>query len=103
MNRKQFIQLSLKYGALSWLFLNQFACSKTGGKANQQIKAIKEGNVLEPYGNKPIKKLVLSKEEWRERLTSEQFYVLREEGTERPFTSPLNDEKQERDLLLCGL
>lgn len=30
--------------------------------------------------------------EWREILTEEQYYVLREHGTERPGTSPLNDE-----------
>ncbi|MEM6277567.1 MAG: peptide-methionine (R)-S-oxide reductase, partial [Pseudomonadota bacterium] len=32
--------------------------------------------------------------EWRERLDPMQYYVLREEGTERAFTSPLNDEKR---------
>ncbi len=32
--------------------------------------------------------------EWRERLTPEQYTVLRQEGTERPFSSPLNDEKR---------
>ena len=33
-------------------------------------------------------------EEWRKILTPEQFNILREHGTERPFTSPLNDEKR---------
>jgi len=31
-------------------------------------------------------------EEWRKLLTPEQYYVLRKEGTERPFTSALLDE-----------
>lgn len=33
--------------------------------------------------------------EWRKILTKEQYFILREEGTERPFTSPLNDEKRD--------
>ncbi|GJM02935.1 MAG: peptide-methionine (R)-S-oxide reductase [Rhodomicrobium sp.] len=39
----------------------------------------------------PIKKTAA---EWREILSDEQFRVLRKEGTERAFTSPLNDEKR---------
>ncbi|WP_233401756.1 peptide-methionine (R)-S-oxide reductase MsrB [Marinomonas ostreistagni] len=33
--------------------------------------------------------------EWRARLTDFEYAVLREEATERAYTSPLNDEKRE--------
>ena len=36
----------------------------------------------------------LSKEEWKNKLSSESFYILREEGTERAFSSLLNNEKR---------
>lgn len=42
-----------------------------------------------------------SNEEWKQILTPEQYYVLREEGTERPWTSPLNDVKDE-GLFKCA-
>ena len=39
--------------------------------------------------------------EWRQTLTPEQFRVLRQHATERPFTSPLNDEHR-HGLFLCA-
>jgi len=38
--------------------------------------------------------LKLTDEEWRKRLTPEQYRVLRRDGTEAPFSSPLNSEKR---------
>src|SRR6185503_20185361 len=41
-----------------------------------------------------IEKVVKTDDEWRKVLTPQQFSVLRQEGTETPFTSPLNNEKR---------
>jgi len=40
--------------------------------------------------------------EWRELLTPEQFHVLREQGTERSFTSPLDREKRNGTFACAG-
>ncbi len=44
----------------------------------------------------------LSDDEWRERLTREQYYVLRREGTERAGTSPLDNEKRKGVFACAG-
>ncbi len=41
-------------------------------------------------------------EEWKRDLTPEQFYVLREHGTERAGTSPLNHEKRAGTFVCAG-
>lgn len=46
--------------------------------------------------------LELSKDEWKKRLTPEQYKVLREHGTERAWTSPLNDEKRPGVFVCAG-
>ena len=40
-----------------------------------------------------IKEIAVTDEEWRQRLTPEQFAVLRGHGTERAFTGPYLDTK----------
>jgi peptide-methionine (R)-S-oxide reductase len=46
----------------------------------------------------------LSDEEWRKRLTTDQYRVLRREGTEPPFSSALNAEKRRGTFscVACG-
>lgn len=47
-----------------------------------------------------IEKLVRSNAEWKKRLTPAQYHILREEGTERAYTSPLDQEKR-RGQFVC--
>ncbi len=47
-------------------------------------------------------RLVLSDDEWKQRLTREQFHVLREEGTERAFTSPLHEDHRPGIFFCAG-
>ena len=49
-----------------------------------------------------IVKIEKSASEWRELLTPEEFAVLREEGTERPYTSELLEVKEAGDFTCAG-
>jgi peptide-methionine (R)-S-oxide reductase len=50
----------------------------------------------------PTFELTLSEAQWRERLSPMQFEVLRQEGTERAFSSPLDHEKQAGTYACAG-
>ena len=55
-----------------------------------------------PKEGRPVVEKIHKKEDaWRKELTPGQFDVLREEGTERSFTSPLNDEKR-KGVFVCA-
>lgn len=56
-----------------------------------------DGTLAEP---REVPKLILSDDEWRRRLTPEQFRIVRSSGTERPFCGGLLANK-EAGLYLC--
>ena len=47
-------------------------------------------------------KVNYSDAQWRERLSTQEYRVLRQEATERPFTSPLNKEKRAGTFVCAG-
>jgi len=63
------------------------------------------GLALRAFAAEQVTKLTHSNAEWKKLLTPEQYYILREEGTERPFTSPLLHEARAGVFVCvaCGL
>jgi len=51
---------------------------------------------------KEFEKIMKSDDEWKNQLSPEAYDVLRHEGTERPFTSPLNEEKRKGTFCCAG-
>jgi peptide-methionine (R)-S-oxide reductase len=51
---------------------------------------------------RPVDKVAKSADEWKKQLTAEQYRILREKGTERPGTSPLNDVHEKGTFVCAG-
>lgn len=110
--------MSLKHRVLGLFFIVLVVCTttilalinKSSSSANVGIKATRLGLFgklagifsmpePEPPYDAPYK---LDDESWKARLQGESFYVLRQAGTERPWTSPLNEEKRAGKFQCAG-
>jgi peptide-methionine (R)-S-oxide reductase len=81
MNRRAFVT-----GFLGLIFSTLFFRKGMGRSETMELK---------------IKKIHRSEEGWRAVLTAEQFRILRKEGTERPYSSPLLKIK-EKGVYACA-
>jgi peptide-methionine (R)-S-oxide reductase len=58
--------------------------------------------ILMSYSFYSGKVFAMTDKDWKEKLRPEEYNVLRKEGTERPNSSVLNNEKREGDYLCVG-
>ncbi|HEX3144818.1 MAG TPA: peptide-methionine (R)-S-oxide reductase MsrB [Pyrinomonadaceae bacterium] len=96
MNRRLFISSSMAVGGLailsrlpSWAHVNN---RETNLGPAQDAKTKSKG----------IKKVTKTDAEWKAQLTPEQYDVLRHEGTEYAFSSPLNDIHDHGTFVCAG-
>lgn len=74
------------------------ACSRAGNEDSPSSSHEQGGENMSTTDIEPLEK---SKSEWREILDEDAFDVLFREKTERPFSSPLNDEHRE-GMFICA-
>ena len=101
MNRRYF--LSAGAAAVAVAAVSRFSIGSslfTG--AGQSAQKSSKGNSTSSKG---ITKVTKTNEEWKKTLSPDQYYVTREKGTERPFSSPLNEIHEEGvfECVACGL
>jgi len=95
MNRRYFLSSSLVLGGFAALsrFPVATALLQNSGRSRDSER------------DKGIKKVVKTDAEWKQLLTAEQYNVMRQKGTEAPYSSPLNDihEKGTFECAACEL
>jgi peptide-methionine (R)-S-oxide reductase len=64
--------------------------------------ALHAGKVFAAEVIAKIERITMTDEEWKKKLSPQQYDVLREEGTERAFSSPLNEEQRDGMFVCAG-
>lgn len=92
--------------ALMTLIGFAFACSKANAprppNASAQANVSSDLKSKTGKGRKMEDKVIKTDEEWRKELTPEQYYVMRQKGTERAFTGAYYNLHEEGVFLCAG-
>ncbi len=98
MNRRYFLSSSIALGTFA-------AFSRLPFVSAALLQNRNRSNPGKPLKFDGVKKVIKTNEEWKRILTPAQYEVTRQKGTERPFSSPLNENHSEGvfQCVACGL
>lgn len=83
----------IQFIALSFIVL--FSCKTKENKVSSTSQSHVESTYFVNFLGDTLPRLTLSEKEWEERLTKEEYDVLRQKGTERAFSGSLLNVKEE--------
>ena len=92
MNRRYFLSSSLMLGGFA--ALSRFPLASALPQENARSSK-------DTQRDNGIKKVIKTDAEWKQILTAEQYNVMRQKGTEAPYSSPLNDI-HEKGTFVCA-
>jgi peptide-methionine (R)-S-oxide reductase len=100
MNRRYFLSSSIALGAFAALSRLPVVAASLLQDPNSLKYGSKDahGDGLKSKG---IEKVIKTDAEWKSLLTPEQYNVMRQKGTEAPYSSPLNDI-HEKGIFECA-
>lgn len=84
--------------------LIQFSCSNAQEKNKKTVIKMSDTTNNPAFSRINEEKVELTDEQWKKALTPEQYYIARQKGTERPWTSKFEkfDEKGTYFCAACG-
>jgi peptide methionine sulfoxide reductase msrA/msrB len=89
----------LKTLSLIFIIISLNACAQSGPKKKiSELASVVDEKIDVDW----IEKVVKSDEDWKKSLTPKQYYILREEGTERPYSSELYEVHDDGTYLCAG-
>jgi peptide-methionine (R)-S-oxide reductase len=82
----------------------QISCSNAQIKNKKNVKVMSESQNNPAFSRNSQEKVDMKEEDWKKALTPEQYYIARQKGTERPWTSKFEkfEEKGTYYCAACG-